>query len=160
MHVNCVGVHGNCNEQLQLPFACIRKDREGSSHAGLPATVQSLLHIILYSYGVHVYSVLCNLYAVFNFLSSSIRYRFCRKLEETSYSGRTADFIVLLLFGAFFTLVSLTFSGLHVFARFWDEDCVHSLTMVQPNFTPVLSHSLINSTDCSLYKSSPYAISW
>ena len=32
-------------------------------------------------------------------------YRFCRKLEETNYAGRTADFILMLMFGATLTLV-------------------------------------------------------
>lgn len=34
-------------------------------------------------------------------------YRFCRKLEETNYIGKTADFIVLFIFGIVTTLVSL-----------------------------------------------------
>jgi Derlin-2/3 len=46
-------------------------------------------------------------YLGFGFLFNMIfLYRFCRKLEETSFSGRTADFVVLLLFGAILTLVS------------------------------------------------------
>ena len=46
------------------------------------------------------------------FLYCSPRYRFCRKLEEVSFAGSTADFIVMLLFGASLCLVSshITFS--------------------------------------------------
>lgn len=40
---------------------------------------------------------------VFNML---FLYRFCRKLEETSFAGNTAGFIIMLLFGASITLVS------------------------------------------------------
>lgn len=36
-------------------------------------------------------------------------YRFCRKLEETHYIGKTADFILLFLFGSSITLVVATF---------------------------------------------------
>lgn len=43
----------------------------------------------------------------FSFLFNMIfLYRFCRKLEETNYVGKTADFIVLFLFGTTITLVS------------------------------------------------------
>ena len=43
----------------------------------------------------------------FGFLFNMIfLYRFCRKLEETHYAGRTADFVVMLVFGASLTLVS------------------------------------------------------
>lgn len=35
------------------------------------------------------------------------RYRFCRKLEEGSFAGKTADFIMMLLFGSAITLVSI-----------------------------------------------------
>ncbi len=39
---------------------------------------------------------------VFNML---FLYRFCRKLEETSFAGNTAGFIIMLLFGASVTVV-------------------------------------------------------
>lgn len=41
---------------------------------------------------------------VFNML---FLYRFSRKLEETSFAGNTAGFIVMLLFGASVTVVSV-----------------------------------------------------
>ncbi len=41
---------------------------------------------------------------VFNML---FLYRFCRKLEETSFAGNTAGFIIMLLFGASITVVSV-----------------------------------------------------
>lgn len=45
----------------------------------------------------------------FSFLFNMIfLYRFCRKLEETNYAGKTADFIVLLLFGSSLTLLIST----------------------------------------------------
>ncbi|CAI7993019.1 Derlin-2 [Geodia barretti] len=45
-------------------------------------------------------------YLGFGFLFNMIfLYRFCRKLEETSFSGRTADFVVLFLFGSTLTLL-------------------------------------------------------
>jgi len=43
----------------------------------------------------------------FTFLFNMIfLYRFCRKLEETNYVGKVADFIVMLLFGTSITIVS------------------------------------------------------
>ena len=36
-----------------------------------------------------------------------LRYRFCRKLEEGSFAGKTADFVLMLLFGSLVTLVSM-----------------------------------------------------
>lgn len=36
-------------------------------------------------------------------------YRFCRKLEESSFAGKTADFLVMLLFGSSITLIIATF---------------------------------------------------
>ena len=42
----------------------------------------------------------------FVFLYSAPRYRFCRKLEEVSFAGSTAEFIVMLLFGSSLCLVS------------------------------------------------------
>lgn len=43
----------------------------------------------------------------FTFLFNMIfTYRYCRMLEETSFRGKTADFIVMFMFGAFFMVVS------------------------------------------------------
>ena len=45
----------------------------------------------------------------FTFLFNMIfTYRYCRMLEETSFRGKTADFIVMFMFGAFFMVVSST----------------------------------------------------
>ena len=51
----------------------------------------------------------------FSFLFNMIfLYRFCRKLEETHYAGKTASFIILLMFGASLTLVRTLTYDLHV----------------------------------------------
>ena len=43
---------------------------------------------------------------------TAVRYRFCRKLEENSFAGKTADFLVMLIFGATVTLVSESYHTL------------------------------------------------
>ena len=44
----------------------------------------------------------------FNFVFNLIfTYRYCRTLEESSFRGRTADFVMMFLFGAVLTLVRL-----------------------------------------------------
>ncbi|RXG60333.1 Derlin-2 [Armadillidium vulgare] len=49
----------------------------------------------------------------FNFLFNIIfTYRYCRMLEEGSFRGRTADFVVMILFGAFFMTICALFCSL------------------------------------------------
>jgi Der1-like family len=38
-------------------------------------------------------------------------YRYCRMLEEGSFRSRTADFVVMFLFGAFWMIVSFQIFG-------------------------------------------------
>lgn len=42
------------------------------------------------------------------FPDSSIRYRYCRMLEEGSFRGRTADFVFMFLFGGLLMTVSFS----------------------------------------------------
>lgn len=49
----------------------------------------------------------------FNFLFNMIfTYRYCRMLEEGSFRGRTADFVLMMMFGAACMLVSTLFCSL------------------------------------------------
>ncbi|CAO1393424.1 unnamed protein product [Diamesa serratosioi] len=49
----------------------------------------------------------------FTFLFNMIfTYRYCRMLEETSFRGKTADFIVMFMFGAFFMVIFAFFINL------------------------------------------------
>ena len=52
-------------------------------------------------------------HAVLPSLICLVRYRFCRKLEEGSFAGKTADFVMMLLFGGLITLVSLLCTHWH-----------------------------------------------
>lgn len=46
----------------------------------------------------------------FNFLFNMIfTYRYCRMLEEGSFRGRTADFVVMFVFGAVLMIVSFLY---------------------------------------------------
>jgi len=47
----------------------------------------------------------------FNFFFNMIfTYRYCRMLEEGSFRGRTADFVMMFLFGGICMIVSLNFA--------------------------------------------------
>lgn len=49
----------------------------------------------------------------FNFFFNMIfTYRYCRMLEEGSFRGRTADFVMMFLFGGICMIVSLRFQAL------------------------------------------------
>ncbi|XP_065568559.1 derlin-2-like [Artemia franciscana] len=49
----------------------------------------------------------------FNLLFNMIfTYRYCRMLEENSFAGRTADFVFMLCFGGFFTVICAMFVNL------------------------------------------------
>lgn len=46
----------------------------------------------------------------FNFVFNIIfTYRYCRTLEESSFRGRTADFVMMFFFGAIMTLVCFSY---------------------------------------------------
>lgn len=72
---------------------------------------------------------------IFNML---FLYRFCRKLEETSFAGNTAGFIVMLFFGASVTLVIAT---LFVRMMFMGEALTTMLVYVWCRRNPFVRYS-------------------